>query len=62
MLQEIAGFILTIHAIEQQGETYLEFWLLSDKGVVKATTPAQQLLFFYQTTTGQIGPVYFSSA
>jgi DNA polymerase-2 len=46
MLQEIAGFILTIHAIEQQGETYLEFWFLSDKGVVKATTPAQQLLFF----------------
>lgn len=46
MLSEVSGFILTIHGFEHLGETFLECWLLSEKGVVKAITPAQQLLFF----------------
>jgi DNA polymerase II len=46
MLSEISGFILTIHSFEQQGETYLELWLLSDQGVVKVISPPQKSLFF----------------
>lgn len=54
MLTEISGFILSIHAFEFQGETYLELWLLSEKGVVKATTAPQQIPFFIKQQDAQL--------
>ncbi|MGO4893401.1 DNA polymerase II [Flavobacterium sp. W21_SRS_FM6] len=46
MSSEFAGFILTIQTVELRGETYLELWILTDQGVVKATTGTQKVLFF----------------
>ncbi|MFT4993704.1 MAG: DNA polymerase-2 [Paraglaciecola sp.] len=40
------GFILTRHQREMGGCTYLEYWLVTDAGPVKLTTPAQRTVFF----------------
>ena len=40
------GFILTARSIERKGKTYIECWFLTEDGVVKATSNAQQGLFF----------------
>ena len=42
----LEGFILTARSIERQGKTYIECWLVTENGVVKAVSNAQQGLFF----------------
>lgn len=42
----IEGFILTRKQLELNGRTHLEFWLATDDGPKKVTTPAEQFVFF----------------
>ena len=46
MQVSLEGFILTARTIERHGKTYIECWLVTENGVVKATTNPQQGLFF----------------
>lgn len=40
------GFILTRQQREVAGQTYLEYWLVTDSGPVKLTTPSQRTVYF----------------
>jgi DNA polymerase-2 len=40
------GFILTARNIERQGKTYIECWFITEHGVVKGLSTAQQGVFF----------------
>jgi DNA polymerase-2 len=40
------GFILTATLLVRQGNTYIEFWIVTNQGSVRALTPVQQALFF----------------
>lgn len=40
------GFVLTANSFERNGKTYLDFWFLTERGPVRATTAPQQALFF----------------
>ncbi|MFT6992732.1 MAG: DNA polymerase-2, partial [Paraglaciecola sp.] len=46
MQVSLEGFILTARNIERQGKTYIECWFVTENGVVKAVSTAQQGLFF----------------
>jgi DNA polymerase-2 len=42
----LEGFILTARSIERQGQAYIEFWFITENGVIKGISTAQQALFF----------------
>jgi DNA polymerase-2 len=44
----LEGFILTSHYIERQGKAYIEFWFITENGVIKGISTAQQALFFIE--------------
>lgn len=46
MQVSLEGFILTTRSIERLGKTYIECWFVTENGVVKAISNAQQGLFF----------------
>jgi len=46
MQVSLEGFILTARSIERQGKAYIEFWFITEDGVIKGTSTAQQALFF----------------
>ena len=46
MKVSLEGFILTARSIERQGKTYIECWFVTENGVIKAISDAQQGLFF----------------
>jgi len=46
MQVSLEGFILTARSIERHGKTYIECWFKTENGVLKATSNAQQGLFF----------------
>jgi DNA polymerase-2 len=46
MQVSLEGFILTARNIERQSKTYIECWFITENGVVKALSTAQQGVFF----------------
>lgn len=46
MQVSLEGFILTTRHIECYGKTFIECWFVTENGVLKAISPAQQGLFF----------------
>jgi DNA polymerase-2 len=48
MQVSLQGFILTVRHIERQGKTYIECWFVTENGVVKGVSSAQQGLFFIE--------------
>ncbi|WP_339718917.1 DNA polymerase II [uncultured Paraglaciecola sp.] len=48
MKVSLEGFILTAHSIERQGKTYIEFWFITETGVIQGISTAQQALFFIE--------------
>ncbi|MBF7073345.1 DNA polymerase II [Glaciecola sp. MH2013] len=46
MQRHFEGFILSARHVERGGKTYIECWFLTHEGIVKASSPPQQGLFF----------------
>ncbi|MFT2090013.1 DNA polymerase II [Paraglaciecola sp. 2405UD69-4] len=52
MSEIFEGFVLTSHAFDRKGKTFLDFWFLTANGPVKGTTEAQRGVFFVRQCDG----------